>query len=77
MPRSDVPGHSCQQHFPATVSARRPKGIYESVYPQVSRDPKDDKFLATAVASEADYVVSEDRDLLDLGAHIPHPLLRF
>ena len=34
--------------------------------PQVSRDPKDDKFLATAVAGEASYVVSEDRDLLDL-----------
>jgi putative PIN family toxin of toxin-antitoxin system len=33
---------------------------------QVSRDPKDDKFLATAVAGEADYVVSEDRDLLDI-----------
>jgi len=37
--------------------------------PQVSRDPKDDKFLVTAVASEADYVVSEDRDLLDLGEY--------
>lgn len=33
---------------------------------QVSRDPKDDKFLATAVAGEADYVVPEDRDLLDI-----------
>ena len=31
-----------------------------------SRDPKDDKFLTTAVLGEADYVVSEDRDLLDL-----------
>ena len=37
--------------------------------PQISRDPKDDKFLATAVAGEADYVVSEDRDLLDLGEY--------
>jgi putative PIN family toxin of toxin-antitoxin system len=36
---------------------------------QVSRDPKDDKFLATAIAGEADYVVSEDRDLLDLGEY--------
>jgi putative PIN family toxin of toxin-antitoxin system len=34
--------------------------------PQVSRDPKDDKFLATAILGEADYVISEDRDLLDL-----------
>lgn len=31
-----------------------------------SRDHKDDKFLATAVAASADYLVSEDRDLLDL-----------
>ena len=37
--------------------------------PPVSRDPKDDKFLTTAVLGEADYVVSEDRDLLDLGEH--------
>lgn len=35
----------------------------------VSRDPKDDKFLATAVLGQADYVVSEDRDLLDLREH--------
>jgi putative PIN family toxin of toxin-antitoxin system len=32
----------------------------------VSRDPKDDKFLATAVAAKADYLVSEDKDLLVL-----------
>ena len=34
--------------------------------PPVSRKPKDDIFLATAVVGEADYVVSEDYDLLDL-----------
>ena len=34
--------------------------------PAVSRDPKDDKFLATALAGGAEYVVSEDRDLLDI-----------
>ncbi|HEX5415280.1 MAG TPA: putative toxin-antitoxin system toxin component, PIN family [Chloroflexota bacterium] len=32
----------------------------------VSRDPKDDKFLATALAAAADYLVSEDADLLVL-----------
>jgi len=37
--------------------------------PAVSRDPKDDKFLATAVAGQADYLVSEDRDLLDIHAY--------
>jgi putative PIN family toxin of toxin-antitoxin system len=40
-----------------------------SSIPQVSRDPKDDKFLTTAVSGGADYVFSEDRDLLDLGEY--------
>ncbi|MDE3076118.1 MAG: putative toxin-antitoxin system toxin component, PIN family [Chloroflexota bacterium] len=35
----------------------------------VSRDPKDDKFLATAAAAGADYLVSEDDDLLVLGEY--------
>ncbi|MGH2352688.1 MAG: putative toxin-antitoxin system toxin component, PIN family [Chloroflexota bacterium] len=34
--------------------------------PAVSRDPKDDKFLATARAAVADYLVTEDQDLLVL-----------
>lgn len=34
---------------------------------RVSRDPEDDKFLAAARAGGAAFVVSEDRDLLDLG----------
>jgi putative PIN family toxin of toxin-antitoxin system len=37
--------------------------------PQVSRDPKDDKFLATARAGDAAYLISEDKDLLDLGEY--------
>ena len=32
----------------------------------VSRDTKDDKFLACAVEANADYVVTGDKDLLDL-----------
>ena len=32
----------------------------------VSRDVKDDKFLACAVEANADYIVTGDRDLLDL-----------
>jgi putative PIN family toxin of toxin-antitoxin system len=35
----------------------------------VSRDPKDDKILATAKAAAADYLVSEDQDLLVLGTY--------
>jgi putative PIN family toxin of toxin-antitoxin system len=34
--------------------------------PSTSRDPKDDKFLATARAARARYLVSEDADLTDL-----------
>jgi len=34
-----------------------------------SRDPKDDKFLACAVEGHAHYLVSSDRDLLDLRAY--------
>ena len=32
----------------------------------VSRDPKDDKFIAAAMAAGARYLVSEDKDLTDL-----------
>lgn len=34
--------------------------------PAVSCDPKDDIFLATAAEAKADYLVSEDQDLLVL-----------
>jgi uncharacterized protein len=44
--------------------------------PLVSRDPKDDKFLATARAAGADYLVSEDEDLLVLRQHEGIPIVR-
>jgi putative PIN family toxin of toxin-antitoxin system len=34
--------------------------------PEISRDPQDDYLLALAVVHEADYLVTRDRDLLDL-----------
>lgn len=34
---------------------------------QRSRDPENDMFLACALAAEAQYIVSNDRDLLALG----------
>lgn len=37
-----------------------------SEIPQISRDIKDDKFLATAKVANADYLISADRDLLDI-----------
>ena len=33
----------------------------------IERDPKDDMIISCAVAVSADYIVSRDRDLLDLG----------
>ncbi len=38
-------------------------------FPSVCRDPNDDGIVATAIASEADMVVTLDRDLLDLGEY--------
>lgn len=35
-------------------------------YPEVTRDPKDDFLIAHAIVAAADYLVSWDRDLLDL-----------
>ncbi len=43
--------------------------------PAVSRDPKDDPFLATAEAGVVEYLVSEDRDLLDIGSHAGIPII--
>ncbi|WP_254545190.1 putative toxin-antitoxin system toxin component, PIN family [Halomarina pelagica] len=36
---------------------------------ELVRDPDDDKFLEVALAGDADYVVSGDRDLLDLESY--------
>lgn len=37
--------------------------------PAVARDPKDDKFLATAARASADYLVTEDKGLLVIGEY--------
>lgn len=36
---------------------------------EVCRDPDDDKFFACAVAGSADYIVSEDEDILTIGEY--------
>jgi predicted nucleic acid-binding protein len=38
------------------------------VIPRVSRDPADDMVIATALAGEASYLLTEDDDLLSLDA---------
>lgn len=43
--------------------------------PAVCRDPNDDKFLAAAMAGNAKYIISEDRDLLILGNYEGVPIL--
>jgi putative PIN family toxin of toxin-antitoxin system len=35
----------------------------------VCRDQADDKFFACAVAGRADYIVTEDKDILDVGEY--------
>lgn len=40
--------------------------IFEEEVPQVSRDPRDDYLLVLAVFHAVDFVVTRDRDLLDL-----------
>ena len=46
-------------------------------YPVYCRDPDDDKFIATALQAQADWLVSGDRDLLEArqpaGLHILTP----
>ena len=41
----------------------------ELVLEGVCRDPKDDIFIACAVEGAADYIVTGDKDLLDLGQY--------
>ncbi len=43
--------------------------------PIICADPDDDKFLACAVAGEADVIVSGDSHLLTLGSHAGIPIL--
>ena len=35
----------------------------------IERDPKDDMIIACAIAASADYIISRDRHLLDLGRY--------
>ncbi len=37
--------------------------------PSVCRDPNDDMVLATAVSGHANYIATEDKDLLDMGEY--------
>lgn len=41
----------------------------QKISPVIHQDPEDDKFLACALASQASFIVSGDRHLLELGAY--------
>ena len=45
------------------------KMVVPAPIPSVCRDPNDDKFIAAALAGRASFIVSEDKDLLDLGVY--------
>ncbi|MFT4037093.1 MAG: putative toxin-antitoxin system toxin component, PIN family [Thermomicrobiales bacterium] len=49
--------------------------VAPDVVPAICRDPGDDKFLAAALAAGANYLVSEDRDLLDMGEYEGIPIV--
>lgn len=46
-----------------------------SVKGVIPRDPEDDKFVACAIEAGADFIVSGDRHLLDLGEHRGIPII--
>lgn len=57
-------------HLDAVLSALESAEFIESPEPvAVCRDPDDDKFFACAVAGGADYIVSEDRDILEVDGY--------
>ena len=63
--------HLRQTNYPVAI-ARLLKAISKAeiveIYeiPAISRDSKDDKFIVTAKEANADYLISADKDLLDL-----------
>ncbi|MGH2533486.1 MAG: putative toxin-antitoxin system toxin component, PIN family [Thermomicrobiales bacterium] len=55
-----------------TALAAAPRVIPRSTLPVRVRDPKDEKILGTALAGDADYLVTGDEDLTTLAGD-PHP----
>lgn len=51
------------------VILRSAENIQVTEIEPICRDPKDDIFLACAKAAQADYLISEDNDLLVIGQH--------
>lgn len=54
---------------------RAAEAVAVDTLPEFARDPADAPVLATAVAGGVDYIVSEDRDLLDLKTYAGIPIV--
>lgn len=50
--------------------------IEPSTHPTFPRDPKDELFIAVALASDADYLITGDKDLLDEQPLVSTQILR-
>jgi putative PIN family toxin of toxin-antitoxin system len=50
--------------------------IEPSTHPTFPRDPKDELFIAAALASDADYLITGDKDLLDEQPLVSTQILR-
>jgi uncharacterized protein len=55
-------------HFVALIAAVGELVNIPDETPRVVRDPKDDYLIACAVAGDADFIISGDKDMLDLKA---------
>ena len=60
-----VTDHTVQQTFDLLNRLHRTVSNVPSLYPP-SRDPDDEPYLNLAIATDADYLVTRDKDLLDL-----------
>jgi putative PIN family toxin of toxin-antitoxin system len=50
--------------------------VEPSTPPPFPRDPKDEPFIAAALACDADYLITGDKDLLDEQPLLPTRILR-
>ena len=69
-----------RDYIEALIQTAEGQALLEAIYrkadilpriaevPSYTRDPKDDKFIACALAGKAEYVITVDKDLLVLGA---------
>ena len=74
-PRQEQLGLSPAQLIAYVVDLVSVFEVPEESSPLVIADPDDDVFLRCAVVAEADYVISGDHHLLDIGTHAHMPIL--